>query len=308
MSEQRFSIDEEKAGQRLDRVLALHLPGIGRKGARRLFEQGRVLVNGRTASKGDVGHAGDEITVAIAEITGPGALPEADAPLVVRYETELVAVVDKPAGQPTAPLRPGEQGTLANALVGRFPEMAGIGHIAREPGLVHRLDTNTSGLVVAARTAAAFEALSKGLKAGAFDKSYWLVCEAKDLAETGTIAIPLAHHPKDKRRMYPCVHPRDVERYSPRSATTTYKVIKVRGRFALVEAQAKTALRHQLRVHFAAIDHPLANDALYGGAKVPDLPGHALHACRIRWPGDAVVPAFDVTSPLPEPWTVLLGV
>src|SRR6266550_2836648 len=181
MADQRFVIEGPQAGQRLDKLVVALVPGLGRKGARRLFEEGRIRINGRRPNKGDVAKQGDEITVALPEAAGPDALPEPSAPLAVRLETPLLVVVEKPAGQPTAPIRDGESGTLANALVGHYPEMAGIGHSPREPGLVHRLDTDTSGLVLAARTAAAFDELSQGLKLGKIEKAYLLVCQAEGL-------------------------------------------------------------------------------------------------------------------------------
>jgi 23S rRNA pseudouridine1911/1915/1917 synthase len=229
-------------------------------------------------------------------------VPGPEVPLQVLLETPHVVVLDKPAGQPTAPIDPGERGTLANALVARYPEMATIGFSPREPGLCHRLDTGTSGLVLAARTEAAFVTLTRALKDGRLDKRYLVVCAAEDLPESGTIDIPLAPHPKDRRRVYACVHPRDVARLSPRPASTSYVKIRERGPWALVEVKAAKAARHQIRAHFAAIGHPLVGDALYGG---PELPGatpgarHALHAHHILWKGDATVPVFAIESPLP---------
>src|SRR5437868_12470037 len=209
MADQRFVVEGPQAGQRLDKLLVGFVPGLGRKGARRLFEEGRVRINGKRPNKGDVAKEGDQVTIVLPDVAGPDAVAEAEAPLVVRLETPDLIVVEKPAGQPTAPIRDGETGTLANALVGRYPEMAGIGHSPREPGLVHRLDTDTSGLVLAARTAAAFDELSQGLKLGKIEKAYLLVCQAEGLGSAGEISIPIAHHPKDKKRMYPCLHPRD---------------------------------------------------------------------------------------------------
>jgi len=204
-----------------------------------------------------------------------GAVADPEAPLVVVLETPEVIVLEKPAGQPSAPLEPGERGTLANALLARYPECGSIGFSPREPGLCHRLDTETSGLLLAARTREAFEVLTRAIKEERLDKRYLLICAAKDLPETGVIEVPLAPHPKDRRRVYACVHPRDVERYAPRPARTAYKVLRVRGAWALVEARAGKAMRHQIRAHFAAIDHPLAGDVLYGGPSVEGLSRHA---------------------------------
>ena len=306
MAVREFEVDSALAGTRLDKLLVALIPGLGRRKASRLFEEQRVRVGGRRASKGAVARQGDRISVDLPDEIGHGVVPEPDAPLVVSLETDRIVVVEKPAGQPTAPIRDGETGTLANALVGHYPEMADVGHGAREPGLLHRLDTGTSGLVLAARDAAAFGSLAEGLKTGALVKEYLAICEAEGLASSGTIEIALAHHPKDKKKMYACVHPRDVARYAPREASTSFRVVRVEGRWALVEAGARAALRHQIRAHMAAIGHPLANDALYGGPLIAGLARHALHASRIVWKGDSAVPAFDVRSVLPGELSRLL--
>lgn len=310
----KITVTSAQAGTRIDKLLVQSVPGLGRAGAKRLFEKGRVRLQaggegrGRVASKGDVAAEGDVIDVDI-EIAseGSGAVPDPEAPLSIVLERPDLLVVEKPAGQPTAPLNPGERGTLANALLARYPELAGIGFSPREPGLCHRLDTETSGLVLVARTPEAFEVLTKALKEGRLDKRYLLVCSAADLPESGSIEIPLAPHPKDKRRVYPCAHPRDVARYAPRPASTSYSVVRAFGDLALVEARAPKALRHQIRAHFAAIDHPLAGDTLYGGKQVEGLSRHALHAHRIAWGGDANVPAFSAMSPLPADIAGILG-
>ena len=299
MSDQRFVVEASQAGERLDKFVIAVVPGLGRKGARRLFDEGRVRINGKRQRKGDLAKQGDQVVIAMPDTAGPNAVPESSSPLVVRLETVHAVVVEKPAGQPTVPVEDGETGTLANALVGHYPDMEKIGYSPREPGVVHRLDTDTSGLVLAARSEAAFEVLSKGLKAGAVEKRYLLVCHGAGLASSGEIGIPIAHHPKDQKRMYPCVHPRDVARYRPRQANTNFRVLRTAGEWALVEARAGVAIRHQLRVHFAAIGHPLAGDVVYGGPPAAGLARHALHASYVGWRGDAVVPALEAHSPLP---------
>jgi 23S rRNA pseudouridine1911/1915/1917 synthase len=308
METKEYVVPDNLDGARLDKAALALVQSSSRSEMKRAIAAGAVRVDGRRRPKGALVAKGEVITIDATQLAGRDepAVPEPDAPLVVRYESAAVLVVDKPAGQPTAPLRAGETGSLANALVGRFPELAGIGYSPREPGLLHRLDTETSGLVVAARSAEAFEILKGALKADRIAKHYHLICAAEGLPAQGTIEFPLASHPKDQRRVYPCIHPRDVMRYAPRPAKTSYTVEKVVGPWALVVASVSRALRHQIRAHFAAIEHPLAGDTLYGGAEIHKLGRHALHASRVTFEGEGVVPAFDVTSPLPEDMAALL--
>jgi 23S rRNA pseudouridine1911/1915/1917 synthase len=303
-----FTVPESLNGARLDKA-AVELASLSRARAKRGIESGAVRVNGRVRPKGAVVSTGDVISVALGEIADANApaVPEPDGTLIVRFESKAVLVVDKPAGQPSAPLRPGETGTLANALVGHYPELAGVGYSPREPGLVHRLDTDTTGLVVVARNAGAFEALKAALKEERLEKSYLLVCAEEGLADEGTIAFPIANHPKDQRRVYPCVHPRDVMRYAPRPATTRFRVEKRAAPWALVRAEVSRALRHQIRAHFAATGHPLAGDTLYGGAEVRALGRHALHAASVAWDGGGNAElAFEAHSPLPKEMAALV--
>lgn len=303
----QFVVEPEQAGMRLDKLVCDKLPGVGRAAVKRLFVEGRVRVGTSRAAKGDVATQGATVEVDV-ESMDAAAVAEPDAPLQVVLETDAILVLEKPAGQPTAPLAPGERGTLVNALVARYPDVASCGFSTREPGLCHRLDTDTSGLVLAARTPEAFTTLTTALREGRLDKRYWLVVNAEGLPESGTIDIPLAPHPKDRKRVLACVHPRDVERNNPRAATTTFTKVREAGPLALVEARAPKALRHQIRAHMAAIGHPLVGDVLYGGAQGSrPIARHALHAYWIAWGGDAVVPAFTSTSPLPKDIEALLA-
>jgi 23S rRNA pseudouridine1911/1915/1917 synthase len=303
------TVPDDLNGERLDKAIVRLVEGASRARVKKAIDDGLVKVNGRARPKGGVVHAGDVVAIDEDAVRSGDApcVPEPGAPLTIRYESDAVLVADKPAGQPTAPLRAGEIGTLANALVGRYPELAGIGYSAREPGVVHRLDTDTSGLVVVGRTAAAFDALREALQTEAIAKEYLLVCAGLDLPDEGSIEYPIANHPKDKKRVYPCIHPRDVMRYAPRPATTRYRVERRTpdGKWALVRAEAARAVRHQIRAHFAALEHPLAGDALYGGEAVPGLSRHALHAARVSFAGDPAL-SFDVTSPLPPDLAALV--
>jgi 23S rRNA pseudouridine1911/1915/1917 synthase len=309
MAKIECTVPEDLTGARLDKAIVTLVEGASRARAKKAIEDGEVRVNGRRLAKGGVVNAGDVISLddAIVKAADAPCVAEPDAPLVVRHETASVLVVDKPAGQATAPLSSDETGTLASALVGHYPELAGIGYSPREPGVVHRLDTETSGLVVVARSASAFESLREALQHEQITKEYLLVCSSEGLPDEGSIEHPIANHPKDKKRVYPCVHPRDVIRYAPRPALTRFSVVRRSGNHALVRATAARAVRHQIRAHFASIEHPLIGDALYGETS-PAIGRHALHASRVAWNGggDASL-AFDVTSELPPDMAALLG-
>ena len=285
-----FTVAAEEAGARLDRFLVQRCPELGRRAAADFIERGLVRVAGRRAVKSQRLAAGDEVTLPLDFAEAPAAEPE--LPLDVRLERGDLVVVEKPAGQASAPLAASERGSLVGALLARYPEMKGIGYRAREPGLIHRLDTRTSGLVVAARSAVAFEVLRAALEAHQLDKRYLAIVEAAGLPDEGLIELPLMPGKAGRvivapERGAPCVsHVRTLER---------------RGRFALVEVEASRAFRHQVRVHLAASGWPIAGDVDYGGAQRPELSGrHALHASHVAWAGDGRVPAFAASSPLPD--------
>ncbi len=301
-----LEVSAELDGSRLDKALVTLLPGASRAKVKRAIDEGQVRVNGRRAAKGALVKSGDMLRVESELDAAPDCTPTPDAPLDVRFETAKLVVVYKPAKMPTTPLRAGEVGTLANALLGHYPSMAGVGFSAREPGLLHRLDNDTSGLLVAAKDGASFAALRDAMHDGNVDKHYLLLCAEADLADNGTISYPLANHPKDQKRVMACIHPRDVMRNDPRPATTEFEVVKRVGTNALVRAKASMALRHQIRVHFAAIDHPLHGDHLYGGASLPGLERHALHAERLRHQHADAELAFDVGTELPADLQALL--
>lgn len=305
VQEVKYTIAPGDAGERLDVVVVRALKGsAGRARVRDLFESGAVLVQGRVATKGWRARPGDVLTVRL-ESLGASAVPEPDAALDVRLERDDLVVVYKNAGQATAPIHPGEVGTLANALVARYPEMAGVGYGPREPGILHRLDTDTSGLVLAARAARSFDLLSRALRGGTLRKEYLLICELAGLADSGVIDIPIGVEGKQSRRVIACIRAEEVRRCNPRPARTSYRIHEQHGRWALVLAEAPKAVRHQLRAHFAAIDHPLAGDALYGG-DTGAIGRHALHAHAIAWDGKSGFEPFEVRSDLPDDMATVL--
>jgi 23S rRNA pseudouridine1911/1915/1917 synthase len=290
-----FTVSAADAGERLDRLLVRHVPGLGRRTARELFERGAVTADGRPVRAGTPAVAGARVEVAL-----PDELPtpEADLPLDVRLEADAVLVVHKPASQPTAPLAAGERGTLANALIARYPELAGVGHRPREPGLLHRLDTETSGLLIVARNAPTFELLTRELRGGRIEKRYLAIVAALELPASGVIEGALGPDPRRRGRVR--VVPDPTQEYA-REATTRYRVLGQTARFALLELDAARAFRHQIRAHLASMGAPLVGDALYEG---PEWPGagarHALHASHVAWPGSRTLPGFEASAELPN--------
>lgn len=301
MVEVDFRVAPDEAGERIDKVVARRFPDLGRRSAAALFGLGRVLVEGRVAKKGDRASAGTSVTVRIDE---QPLEPETDLPIDVVFESPQVAVVRKPAGQPTAPIRPGETGTLANAILGYFPETREVGYRPREPGLLHRLDTQTSGLVVVARSADAFARLRKALAEGRIEKRYLAVVRSGVVSAPGMVEEYLAPDPRDHRRV--SVGPATMP--GARPATTRFRPIREGRVWSLLEVEVSHAYRHQVRAHLSWLGAPIAGDALYGGALVPALgERHALHASYVAWMGDEAVPRFAVNDPLPPELETLLS-
>ena len=292
------------AGSRLDKFLAEHIPGIGRHKAAELCAKGLVRIDGHRSKKSALLALGAKVTV---ELDEPEALaPEPELELEVRLERDEFVVVNKPAGRPSAPLDIRERGSLCGALLARYPEMWGVGYRAREPGIVHRLDTQTSGLVLAARTLDSFRRLTHALELGELHKRYLAVVSAEGLPESGVISGALAPDPAHPERVR-VLDDGDRSGYA-RYKTTRYRVERIVSGRALVELEVGSAFRHQIRAHLASIGHPITGDGVYGGEPVTELGArHALHASRISWAGDANLRGFSVDEPLPPDLARLLA-
>jgi 23S rRNA pseudouridine1911/1915/1917 synthase len=306
-----MQVEPSEAGMRVDHWLVAHLEGMSRSRVRALTGDGQVRLNGRRARKGDRVGAGDIIEVReLPPPAGWAAEPDPSLPLTLLHEDARVVVVDKAAGVPSHPLRFQEMGTVAQALVARFPEMASVGYSPREPGLLHRLDTQTSGVLVAARDAEAFDALRASLREGRFDKRYQALCVGR-LGAPQLIDWPISADRGDPTRVRVCRDAGEAARLRARPAET--EVLEARvleelagGPFTLVTVRALMARRHQVRAHLAALGHPLVGDVPYGGPALPGLDRHFLHASFITFPhpdGGEV----RVTSPLPEDLASLLA-
>lgn len=300
--EVEFEVEEDDAGDRLDVFLARRASGLSRARAKRMIEEGGVLVDGRRVRKSYVLAQGNRITL---ESPAPRvdfhARPDPDVPIVIVRETERYVLVEKPAGVPSHPLEEGELGTMAGALVARYPEMRGVGYSKREPGLLHRLDTHTSGLMLAARSREAFDALRQQLRSGEIEKRYLARCQGVVDAPT-VIETAIANDPRDRRKVRACTDPREIKRLGAQAARTEVLSSIPAPMGSLLELRANNARRHQIRVHLASIGHPLLGDTLYGGPALDEPAHHLLHASAIKLGTETMVTSlwkYASSDPLP---------
>jgi 23S rRNA pseudouridine1911/1915/1917 synthase len=282
-------IGAQHAGQRLDQALAGEL-GLSRAQVQRLVSSGAVLHNGRRAHKGATLVEGDQLSLD-ETLLDVSVVPQPELPLMIRYQDDALVLLDKPAGMPSHPLEAGERDCLANALVARFPEMARLGYDPRQAGLVNRLDNDTSGLVLAARTAEAFRELRGLLKEGGIEKRYLALTSGE--VPLGEITRWLA--PRGPR--VAVVKEGESEGRETHSRVLTCTPLR-QGRY-LVEVAASHAYRHQVRVHLAELGAPIVGDALYGGAVGAH---HFLHASRVSFAHPFTGVPLDIASPLPDEW------
>lgn len=298
-----FVVGDDDAGRRLDQFVTERLAGYSRRATARLFEQGRVSLDGHTAKKGMLLRPGQRVCVNVPELVRLEPQPELPLDLVL-VRDDLV-VIDKRAGMPSGAVRPSDRDTAAAALLGRFPEMRGVGFNGREPGLVHRLDTFTSGLLLAARDQATFGALRDALDNGQLVKRYLALVLDRDVPDAATVHAALGPHRTNRRKVSVL---EGNAAYYGRPATTHLTVLERRRGFALLEVRVGAAYRHQIRAHLAYKGWPIVGDEIYGAEPCPELgPGrHALHACYMRCTGGRV-PDFEVESRLPSDMAALLG-
>jgi 23S rRNA pseudouridine1911/1915/1917 synthase len=244
--------------------------------------------------------------VEVSGVPPPGTklpLPWADASVAVVYADEWLLGADKPAGMPTLPLAPDELGTLASALVARFPELSGLGFSPLEAGILYRLDNDTSGVVIAARSAPVFAALARAQDREEIEKTYLALVDGEPPA-SGEIAWPIAHDRADRTRVVVQAGGRTLA--GARKAVTRFRVIARGGGKALVEARIRSGARHQIRAHLAALGHPVAGDVLYGGSEAPEK-RHVLHALAVDLAHPASGRAIRIQADLPAVLRAWLG-
>ncbi|HVN02978.1 MAG TPA: RluA family pseudouridine synthase [Bryobacteraceae bacterium] len=291
----QFSAARQHAGKRLDQALHEQFPEFSRSRLQDWIKHGRVLVNGAPERPARVLRAGDEIIVEPAAPPPLRAEPES-IPLRVLYEDASFVAIDKPAGMVVHAGAGIHSGTLVNALLGRFAALSTIGGDLR-PGIVHRLDRFTSGVILVAKSDAAHRALA-GLFAGRHvEKTYLALVHGRLEADSGRIAKPIARDPRHRTRM-------TARLAHGRAAWTDYHVLRRYPEFTYLEVRIGTGRTHQIRVHLASIGHPVAGDRLYGApahrGSAPTLERFFLHAHRIRFQHPFTALPVEIVSPLPD--------
>jgi 23S rRNA pseudouridine1911/1915/1917 synthase len=288
-------VTPEEAGERLDKLVA-RVAGVSRQRAMALIEERRVRVDHRRLRKGDRAEPGAVVVVELPPSEAP--VPELERTLVVLREDALLLALDKPAGESMHPLSAGETGTLANAVVARFPDVAGASEEVRCPGLAHRLDRETSGVVLWARTREAHAYLREQFSIHTVEKRYLALVDGLVEGE-GELNVPLAHDPKNAAKMLAAPYPAEAEALDARPALTRYEAISHGPDATLVAVEIPTGVMHQIRAHFAFVGHPVMGDALYGGRELPGLTRHLLHASAIAFQHPDGSGRVRVESPLP---------
>lgn len=289
--------------RRLDRYLSQELPDLSRSRIQQLIEQGSVQVNGKVCtSKKNIVQLGDRLSLVIPDAKPLDLQPEA-IPLDILYEDDSLIIVNKPAGLVVHPAAGHESGTLVNALLAHCPNLAGIGGVQR-PGIVHRLDKDTTGAIAIAKTDQAHQHLQAQLKAKTAQREYLGVVYGATSSSHGTIDQPIGRHPIERKKM--AVVP--VEK--GRLAVTHWQVQERLGNYTLLHFQLETGRTHQIRVHSAYMGHPIVGDLVYSAGRSVgvNLPGQALHAWRLTLQHPVSQAQIEVSAPLPKTLTTLLDV
>ncbi|MBW4561408.1 MAG: RluA family pseudouridine synthase [Mojavia pulchra JT2-VF2] len=299
-----INLEVHEKSDRLDRYLSQELPDLSRSRIQQLIEQGKVQINGEVCTSKKINlKAGDRITLEIPEAQ-PLELQAENIPLDILYEDDQLLILNKPAGLVVHPAPGHPDGTLVNALLAHCPNLPGIGGVQR-PGIVHRLDKDTTGAIAIAKTDIAYQHLQAQLQAKTARREYLGVVYGAPKAESGIIDLPIGRHPQDRKKM--AVVP--IEK-GGRSAITHWQVLERLGNYTLIHFQLETGRTHQIRVHSAKIGHPIVGDPVYGSGRSigVNLPGQALHAWRLKLQHPLSGNLIEVVAPPPQTFLTLLEV
>lgn len=300
MEQREFIVEAEAAGQRIDRFLSGEDTGLSRSALQGLVAEGHVLCNGKSIAKSLKLKAGDTILLEIPDAKPIEAVPQ-DIPLDIVYEDDHLLVVNKPKGMVVHPAPGNPDGTLVNALLWHCKgSLSGIGGEIR-PGIVHRIDKDTSGLLVVAKDNETHLSLSQQFAVHSIARVYHTVVYGGFAADDGFVEGNIGRHPVDRKRM--AVVPK-----GGKAAYTAYHVEERFPAFTHLSVRLRTGRTHQIRVHLASIGHPVAGDAVYGPRKViTQLEGQCLHAKTLGFIHPATGAYVEFDSPLPEYFTAFIG-
>jgi len=301
MSDKRvlsFTVEPGDEGERLDKVICSFASELSRSFVQKVFDDGGVTVNGKPRKKSYPVEAGDSVLVLAPELRELEAQPQ-DIPLDIRYEDESLLVVNKPRGMVVHPAPGNPDGTLVNALLYHCKgELSGINGVIR-PGIVHRIDKNTSGLLIVAKTDEAHISLASQIQAHSFTREYRAVVHGRFKDLSGTVDAPIGRNPNDRKKM--CV-----TAVHSRNAVSHYEVIETYKNFSFIKVRLETGRTHQIRVHMAHIGHPVAGDDVYGPQNGVPLGGQCLHAGLIGFDHPKDGRYIEISSELPEYFTRFL--
>ena len=293
MEQREYIVEAEGAGQRIDRFLSGEDTGLSRSALQGLVAEGHVLCNGKAPAKSLKLKAGDIILLEIPDAKPIEAVPQ-EIPLDIIYEDAHLLVVNKPKGMVVHPAPGNPDGTMVNALLWHCAgRLSGIGGAIR-PGIVHRIDKDTSGLLVVAKTDAAHQALTEQMSVHSIHRVYHAVVYGNLKEDTGFVEAPIGRDPKDRKKMA-------VTQQNSKYAYTGWQVLERFGNFTYIACKLKTGRTHQIRVHMASIGHPLAGDAVYGPKNcIRSLNGQCLHAKELGFVHPATGEWMQFDSSLPD--------
>ncbi len=296
----KLTVDESGAGVRIDKFLSDTLDGFTRSGISKLIADGNVTVNGTEISKNYKCRMNDNILVIVPDAV-PLEVQAQNIPLDIVYEDDDLLVVNKPKGMVVHPAAGNYSKTLVNALLYHCRDsLSGINGVIR-PGIVHRIDKDTSGLLIVAKNDAAHLSLAEQIKQHSFHRAYQAVCHGNIKEDSGTVHQPIGRNPKDRKKMA-------VTDKNSKDAVTHYEVLKRYGDFTHIKCILETGRTHQIRVHMAYIGHPLAGDSVYGPKKVIEsLNGQCLHAGEIGFIHPRTGEYLEFRSGLPDYFTAFLN-
>ena len=295
----RELVVEADQGIRLDRYLSSQWEDLSRSYLQKLLMDGHVLVNGRLVKSSYKISPGERITLELPETSPVEILPES-MPLDILYEDRDLIMVNKPKGMVVHPAAGHESGTLVNGLLAHCKDLSGINGILR-PGIVHRIDMDTTGVLVVCKNDSTHKDIAEQLKVHSIRRIYYAIVHGVIKEEDGTVNAPIGRHPTDRKKM-------SINQKNGKPAITHYHVLHRYERFTYVSCQLETGRTHQIRVHMATIGHPLLGDSVYGTAKCPcpGLQGQTLHAGVLGIHHPATGEYLEVKAPLPKYFLELL--